>query len=364
MSVLIFIIVLAVLILVHELGHFLAAKSAGVRVDEFGLGFPPKVVSWKPENSETTYSLNWIPFGGFVKIVGEDGEEGVVSDPRNMMAKGPLTKIWLLSAGVIFNFLLAWALISTSFMTGLPTSVTPETAGVIGTPTTTLIEVISGSVAADAGLTAGDEIAYIELPQSTDRIENPTVEEVQEFVGARAGEPFTLGYRRLDVITAVEIIPRENVETGRGVIGVGLDFVGLVKLPPHVAVAEGLRTTGELTWAIAVGLIHFIGDAVTGAADFSQVAGPVGIAGLVGDAASRGIVALLSFTALISLNLAVLNLLPFPALDGGRILFVIIETIKGTPIKAKTAQVVNTIGFGFLILLMLVVTISDIVKLF
>ena len=364
MSILIFILVLAVLILVHELGHFFAAKSADVRVDEFGLGFPPTAASWKPENSETTYSLNWIPFGGFVKIVGEDGEEGAAVDPRSMQAKGTFTKIWLLSAGVIFNFLLAWVLISISFMTGLPTSVTSTTAGVIGTPMTTLIEVVPESAAELAGLKAGDEIVYLELPQSTDRLEAPTVEEVQEFVGARAGEPFTLGYQRGDEVAAVEVIPTENPETGRGMIGVGLDMIGLVKLPPHVALAEGLRSTIQFTGAIAVGLVSFIADAFTGSADFSQVAGPVGIAGLVGDAASRGIVALLSFTALISLNLAVLNLLPFPALDGGRILFVIIEAIKGSPIKAKTSQIINTIGFGFLILLMLVVTVSDVVKLF
>ncbi len=205
---------------------------------------------------------------------------------------------------------------------------------------------------------------YFELPQSEDRASVTSVEQVQTFVGARAGEPFTIGYRRHGVESEVEIVPTDTGEGGKGAIGVGLDLVGLVKLAPHIALAEGMRTSLHMTSAIAKGLISFIGQAFTGSADYSQVAGPVGIAGLVGEAASRGIVALLSFMALISLNLAVLNLLPFPALDGGRILFVIIEKIKGSPIRPKVAEVVNMVGFGFLILLMLVVTVSDVVKLF
>ncbi len=363
MTIILFLLVLAVLILVHELGHFLVARSANVRVDEFGLGFPPRATSWTPQGSETTYSLNWIPFGGFVKIVGEDGDAEGNMDPRSMVTKPAFVKVWILASGVIFNFLLAWLLFSVSFMTGLPTSIAPDTAGVIGTPAVTVIDVVPQTPAAEAGLMPGDELVYFELPQSTDRVVVTSVEEVQTFVGARAGEPFTLGYRRGDVEREVEIIPTDTAPGGRGAIGVGLDVIGLVKLPPHVALAEGMRTSLHVTNAIAVGLGKFIFAAFTGTADFSQVAGPVGIVGLVGDAASRGIVALLSFMALISLNLAVLNLLPFPALDGGRILFVIIESIKGSPIRQNVAQIVNTVGFGLLILLMLIVTVSDVAKL-
>lgn len=369
MTIILFIVVLAILILVHEIGHFVAARSVGVRVDEFGLGFPPRATSWKPEGGETRYSINWIPFGGFVKLFMEDGESDIAARTedekrRGLAYKSPLQKIWVLAAGVLFNFALAWALISIGFMTGLPSSVTPETRGLIGEPVVMIIGVAPGTPAEDAGLLPGDEIAYLELPQSTDRLTDATVEEVQTFIGARAGEPFTLGYRRDGTEYRAELVPTDTGEGGRGLVGVALDTVGVVQLPWHQALIEGVRTTGLLTVSIAQGLGSFIIDAFSGNADFSQIAGPVGIAGLVGDAASRGFVALISFTALISINLAVLNLIPFPALDGGRILFVIIEAIKGSPLKASVANVANTIGFLLLILLMVVVTISDVVKLF
>ncbi len=364
MTALIFIIVLAVLILAHELGHFIAAKSVGARVDEFGLGFPPRVWGWRPKGSETMYSLNWIPFGGFVKILGEDGDENADVSERSLARKPAWAQIWTLAAGVFFNVVLAWVLISIGFMSGLPMSVTPQTEGVIGTPVVTVLQVFPDTPAEAAGLTAGDEIIYFELPQSTDRMMNPTVDEVQTFIGQRAGEPFVLGYVRDGVETEVEIMPTDTGDGGRGAIGVALDYIGTVKLPWYSALFEGVRTTANVFVGTAEGLFAFLADAVRGDADVSQVAGPVGIAGLIGTAAKEGFIALISFAAFISLNLAVLNLLPFPALDGGRILFVIIEKIKGSPIPTKVAQTVNLIGFGILIVLMVVVTVHDIVKLF
>lgn len=363
MTVIIFIIVLAVLILVHELGHFLAAKSVGVRVDEFGIGFPPRVFGWRPEGSETTYSVNWIPFGGFVKIVGEDGDSGTEPE-RSLANKSALAQIWVLAAGVIFNSVLAWLFISIGFMSGLPTSVTPETKGLVGEPAVMILQVFPDTPAADAGLKSGDIISYFELPQSTDRMENPTVEDVQTFIGQRAGEPFTLGFVRDDSEQSVEVVPTDEGDGGRGAIGVALDYVGTVRLPWYVSLWEGAKTTLGILKAITISIGQLIADAFRGDADISNVAGPVGIAGLVGSAARAGLIALLSFTAFISLNLAVLNLLPLPALDGGRILFVLIEKIKGSPVRPSVMQTVNMIGFGLLILFMVVVTIHDIMGLF
>lgn len=365
MTVVIFIIVLAVLILVHELGHFLAAKSVGARVDEFGLGFPPRVWGWRPQGSETTYSINWIPFGGFVKIAGEDGEDAVLGDSERSLAhKGALAQIWVLAAGVIFNTILAWLFISIGFMSGLPASVTPDTKGLVGEPAVTILQVFPNTPAADAGLMSGDVLSYLELPQSTDRLEDPTVEEVQTFIGQRAGEPFTLGFVRDGAEDSIEIVPTDAGEGGRGAIGVALDYIGTVRLPFFVALWEGLKTTGSILKNIAVSIAGLIGDAFRGDADISSVTGPVGIAGLVGSAARAGLIALLSFMAFISLNLAVLNLIPLPALDGGRILFVLIEKIKGSPIRPAIVQTVNMIGFGLLILFMIIVTIHDILGLF
>lgn len=369
MTVLIFIIVLAVLILVHELGHFLAAKSVGARVDEFGIGFPPRVFGWRPKGSETTYSVNWIPFGGFVKILGEDGDDssaqaGSENGGRSLARKSAWAQIWTLSAGVLFNICLAWVLISIGFMSGLPTSVTPEMTGLVGEPAVTILQVFPDTPAESVGLKPGDVISYFELPQSSDRVTNPTVGEVQTFVGQRAGEPFTLGFVRDDVLTAIEIVPSDEGEGGRGAIGVALDYIGIVRLPWYEALWAGIKTTLGTLVAITVGIGDFIMQAFRGTADISQIAGPVGIAGLVGNAARAGIITLLSFTAFISLNLAVLNLIPLPALDGGRILFVLIEKSKGSPIAPRVAQTINAIGFGLLILFMLIVTVHDVINLF
>ena len=365
MTIIIFIIVLAVLILVHEFGHFIIAKLSGIRVDEFALGFPPKAFSWKPKSSETTYSVNWIPFGGFVKIFGEDGEDAPADSPdasRSFVHKPKIVQIAVLAAGVVFNIIFAWLLIALGFMVGIPGSVTEDTQGVVGTPAITVVSVLDGSPAAQAGLKGGD--MFLELRSGeTVLTDDVSVPAVQEFIGANNGKEITIMYQREDSKLQTTVIPQEGIVPGKGAIGIGLDMVATVKLPLHKALWEAGATTVQLTKRIAVGLGTFIVNAVKGDGDFSQVAGPVGIVGLVGDAAQQGFIMLISFTAFISLNLAVINLIPFPALDGGRILFVIIESIKGSPISPKVAQTVNTAGFALLLLLMVVITISDVIKL-
>jgi len=171
-------------------------------------------------------------------------------------------------------------------------------------------------------------------------------------------------YVRGEEAGTVEVLPEEGiVEDGRA-IGVALDVVGTLQLPTHLAVYEGAKLTTSLTKLTAVGLYGFVVDAFSGDADLKNITGPVGIVGLVGDASALGFVYLLSFTAFISINLAIINLLPIPALDGGRILFVVIEAIKGSAIKPKVGNMLNTIGFALLIILMVVVTFNDIIRLF
>src|SRR3989344_8213018 len=165
MVVILFLIVLAILIFVHELGHFLAAKSAGIRVDEFGLGFPPRAVAWRPKGSETTYSLNWIPFGGFVKIFGEDPEEAAVAgldEKRSLTRKNRWIQVAVLAAGVTFNVLFAWVLISTGFLKGLPTSVAYDESGLVEEPALTVIGVAPASPAEQAGIVGGGIIFFAE----------------------------------------------------------------------------------------------------------------------------------------------------------------------------------------------------------
>ena len=367
MSVIIFIFVLALLIFVHELGHFLAAKISKVRVDAFAVGFPPKLFAWKPQKSDTTYSLNLIPFGGYVKIFGEDPDDESINGPnkeRSFVHKPKLIQIWILIAGVLFNFIFAWLLISIGFMSGVPTAITEDTKGVVGEPELLLTAVVSDSPAEDAGLHVGDTVLGINTLDQGIAGEAITVESVQAFIKENGTEVLAVTYLRDGEEATTRVTPEEGIVEGQFAIGVGLDMVGIVQLNPFVALWEGGKSTARLTGAVTVGLVNLIGDMFKGEADLSQVSGPVGIVGLVGDASSRGLIALFTFTAFISLNLAVLNLLPFPALDGGRILFVIIEAIKGSPIKSKVANTVNAIGFALLLLLMVIVTVSDVLKLF
>jgi regulator of sigma E protease len=158
------------------------------------------------------------------------------------------------------------------------------------------------------------------------------------------------------------VVPQDNSQ-GFPTIGISMDMIGTLKLPVHKAVWEGLKLTYDITIGTAVGFYKLIKGAITGTADMSSITGPIGIVGVVGDAAKFGFIYLLSFTALISVNLAVINLIPFPALDGGQLLFLLIEKIKGSSIKNEVANIINMIGFGILILLMIFITYHDILKL-
>ncbi|MDD4989007.1 MAG: RIP metalloprotease RseP [Candidatus Pacebacteria bacterium] len=363
MSVIIFLIILIVLVLVHELGHFLVAKWSGIEVKEFGLGFPPRI--WGKLWRGTLYSINWIPFGGFVKIFGEDPEELPTTEEekkKNFSFKPRPIQALVLIAGVTFNFLFAWLLISIGFMTGLPSSVGVPTSGQVINPQVVITEVVQNSPAEKAGLHVGDKI--VSLQAGAQKIENLTVSGVQNFIGSHGQDTVKVEYQRgaEDVFTSVT--PVAGIVDGKSAIGIAMDMIGILKLSFFQAFYEGGKLAVYLVQNVAVGLGTFIWDAVTLKAHFSQVTGPVGIVSLVGSAEQLGFVYLLSLSAFISINLAVINLLPFPALDGGRLLFVLIEAIKRSPIRPKVANMINSIGFAILIILMVVVTLHDIVKLF
>ncbi len=366
MSIFLFIIILAVLILAHEFGHFIAAKRAGIRVDEFGIGFPPRL--WKKKIGETTYSLNAFPVGGFVKIFGENpddlpaqaGESMHGKDvKRSFVHKSKWIQAWVVGAGIIFNLLLAWVLVSVGFMAGLPFSAEDEKYGArVEGAALTVTQVMPSSPAEVAGLKGGDYI--LALYAGADVLEDPGISSAQKFIGSH--EELTLAYMREKEIRTVIVHPEDGVVDGRRAIGISMDNAGTLKLPVHEALYAGALTTASFTWATMVGIIEFFKNIFVGQADFSEISGPVGIVGIVGDASELGFVHLLSLVAIISINLAVINLLPFPALDGGRLFFILIEAIKGSPIKPAIANTANGIGFILLILLMVVVTYSDIAK--
>ncbi len=364
MTVILFLIILAVLVLVHELGHFLVAKAAGIRVDEFGLGFPPRLFGKKI--GETVYSINLVPFGGFVKIFGENPDEESIAGPdaaRSFVNKNRAIQAGVLVAGVTCNILFAWLLLSAGFVSGLPVSAQEPHEGLsIENVQLTVTNVLPGSPAQKVGLKAGDVIVSLKTGQET--IANPNPLAVQQFIEKHQDEELTLLYSRGTKSGEVKVSPKEDPELNRKTIGIAMDEVGIVKFPLGQALIKGAATTIGIAKAITVGFFNFISQIFHGEAKLSDISGPVGIAHMVGDARELGLMYLLTFTAFISINLAVLNLMPFPALDGGRLLFVAIEAVVRRRINAKVANMVNAVGFALLILLMVVVTYRDIVKMF
>ncbi len=364
MNIIIFFIILLVLVLVHEFGHFYSAKKFGIRVDEFGFGFPPKIFGKK--FGETEYSLNLLPIGGFVKIFGENPDEESMNGPdsgRSFVNKPKWQQAIVLFAGVFMNFVLAWILFSVGFMSGLPTSVGSEPAGYkLSNVNLTVVSVSPESPAELGGLKSGDKIVSIKSASGAVKEINPDI--LKSFIVSNPKAEIDIGYVRgkEESIHIAKITP--NSADGEPKIGIAMDMIGTAKLSIFTALTEGMALTWFVTKGTVVGLYTLIVDGIQGKGSFDAVAGPVGMVGIVGDAYKFGFVYLLSFAALISVNLAIINLLPFPALDGGRLFFLLIEKIKGSRINPKFANTANMIGFAILILLMLVVTFHDVVKLF
>lgn len=367
MSIFIFLAILFVLVLVHELGHFAVAKWMGMRVDEFGIGFPPKLFGLK--RGETEYTLNLFPIGGFVKIYGEDGigDESQRVEPsndngRSFTSKSRTAQALVLVAGVTMNVLLAWLLFTIAFSIGVRTSVSEAEA--TDAAVLTITSVLANSPAEKAEIPVGVGITGAVSGDAV--LTSLTPSAFSAFVADNGTEEITLTYTKDGAEHAAVVEPQTGLiadDTSRAAIGVSLAQIEVVKRSIGRSIIDASAHTIASTKAVATGIAMLVYDSIRFKADFSQVAGPVGIVGLVGEASAYGFTTLLTFTAFISLNLAVINILPFPALDGGRLLFVIIEALKGSPIKAHYAATLNTIGFFLLIALMVAVTWSDIARL-
>ncbi|MFZ1075257.1 MAG: M50 family metallopeptidase [Minisyncoccia bacterium] len=359
MNILIFIIVIVALILAHEFGHFIVAKWSGMRVDEFGLGYPPRAAVLG-KIGETEYTLNWLPFGGFVKIFGEDGGE---KNPRAFSSRPRILQALVLLAGITMNLLFAYVLITGALVLGTPRALSPDEIKNARDLQLVVADVLPGTPAATAGLAAGDSI--IGAKDSHGSWSAADSESFSEFVNAGGGESVTLNTTRNGSTRTITATPATGIvssDPSRYAIGVEVAPVGVVPLSFGAAITEGASLTWGAIVLTAEGLWHFFYGIFTFTADLSQVSGPVGIASVVGNASSEGFGNLLSIMALISINLALINLIPVPALDGGRLLFVIIESVTRRPIKASIANSVNAVGFVFLVLLMVVITAHDIFK--
>ena len=327
------------IILAHELGHFFAAKVSKVKVEEFGLGYPPRI--WGKRFGETLYSINALPLGGFTKLSGEEDPKA----ERSLASKSRLTRIFVMAAGALVNAILPIILFSIAFM--VPHDVP--------TGQIAIADIAPGSPAANAGLTPGDIITAI----NERRVES--FNDISSIVADNLGKDIAIQIQRASGETAtVHLVPRQNPPAGEGAMGIQSRALLTKKSEPFWrAVPLGVKQTFETVVLFKDAILSLF----TGTSEL-QFTGPVGIAQLTGEAAHAGFSFLLLFAGFLSLNLAIINLLPLPALDGGRIVFVIIEWLRGgRRISPRVEGIVHLIGFVLLIGLAIIVTYQDILRL-
>lgn len=363
-----FLAVLVVLVLAHELGHFIAAKRAGITVQEFGIGFPPRIgsVVWRG----TRYSLNWIPLGGFVKMLGEDGDAEAEKMRHSGLSEAAVDKamagafnrkpVWVrivvLLAGVVMNFLLAGALFSVALSMPIPEGRGPLTVE----------EIQPGSPAEEHGLQVGDEIV------AADGRTFEVSSELTEYVRSQAGSPVELTIARDGAQMSLVVEPRVLTDAeralGQGAVGFTYSPERVVDTPSTVsgpidALTQGYGEAAFLAWRIPGGLADAVGG-LLGLNDSAGTAvGPIGIADQTGRILQAPLVSQLIFIGLLSVNLAVLNVLPFPPLDGGRIVVVLVEALRRRRLPAEREALIYLTGFMVLIFLVILISIQDVQRL-
>lgn len=350
-AIIAFLLVLLILVLIHEAGHALAARASGCRVEEFGFGLPPRLL--QKRIGETVFSLNALPIGGFVRLTGED--EAASKDPRSFAAQSHLTRACILVAGVLGNGLLA--VVVFTLVAGLGVDVPAEAAGrPIEDRRVEVIEVRDTPTLRAAGLKASDTLTAIA------GVPVETAAEAARTVRSFAGEELALAIRRRDTAQVLTLRFSPPKQAG-DVVGLALLDVGTLRVPWSDAPYEGIRMTGRTIAQTWYGLGSIVRTLVTERKAPDDIAGPVGIATLTGAAAQRGTSALLELTGVLSINLALINILPIPALDGGRLLFVVLDALGLRMLRGRRERLAHTIGFALLLLLLALITAGDLRRL-
>jgi len=352
-SILIFLIALSILILVHEFGHYWVAKRSGILVEEFGIGYPPRIFGKKI--GETIYSINLLPFGGFVRLHGEMEEEGITNPKRAFLNKSKKVRASVILAGVVMNFLLAIVAFAIVYSF---TGIARETNNV------RVIEVVPGSPAQTAKILVEDVVRTVDGEEIT------TISKFIEMIEAKKGGTAVLEVERIKgeekSLEKITVRPREDPPENEGPLGVIITSTEVYYPPmwqrPFLGAYHGIKEA--LFWGATLisGFANLFKNLFVGEVP-KDIAGPVGIFALTAKAAEYGVLTFINFMGILSINLAILNILPFPALDGGRLLFIGIESIVGKKILPKLEATIHAVGMVILILLLLVITIHDIRRL-
>lgn len=349
MTIILFIIVLLVTVLVHEWGHYITAKKSGMLVEEFGFGIPPRL--WSFKKGETKYSINALPFGGFVKIAGENGlEEGAPID-RQFESKPWYQQALVLVAGVVCNILLAIILFTISYSIGSP-SISEN-----GTPT--VLHVTKDSPVDKAGIKIGDQILNIKkYGKDIGSIDTTSIKKAI----SSSTDPLEITFLQNKKEQTVSISPESK--GGVTALGISVEKVIVQKDSLPKAFIKGVKQTINVTESIFQTVGSLLSKLFTKEKQEGSLIGPIGLATEIKNASSIGFGYLLAFTAMISVNLAVLNILPFPALDGGRLLIVLLERITRKKFSKKVVGIIHAVGFLTLIGLMIFLSVGDIGRLF
>jgi regulator of sigma E protease len=358
MSIIIFIIVLIIVLSLHEFGHFILAKIFGVRVDEFGIGYPPRI--WGKKIKNTIYSINWLPFGAFVKILGEDRDNE--NDADSFSNQKAWKRLLVLFGGIIVNLLCGMLLLGVGYAIGLPVLVNEDEVNQVENVSLSILGVSGNSPAELSGLKAGDIV--LSMKSEGDEMQDLTAERFSEFIKNHAGQEVILSVKTTDGIIEKRVVPRENPPEGQGALGVSIGQVGFVQYGFFKSIWLGIKNGFQVFINTFVIAFYLIKGLLGFGPSIGELVGPIGITALGGQTVKLGLGYLLQFLAGISINLAAVNMIPIPALDGGRILFILIEKIKGKPVKAKTENMVHATGFALLIALSVYIAVKDIIRLF
>lgn len=363
LAIIIFILILGFLIFIHELGHFVLAKKLGVKVEEFGVGFPPAI--WKKKKGETVYSINLIPLGGFTKMYGEEGEE-LLGDPRSFVSKSPLVRILIVIGGVVMNFLLAaiifYFLVGTAgFQADVPLIFEYEFPLGSQKNFPMILGIAENSPAQEVGLEFEDIVLEI------DGVEFGGSKELIKVIEKNKGNEIVLTIRKpSSEIKEIAVVPRVDYPKDEGAVGIGIGDVAELKYDSALEKSTvGILHSLNLSHYSLVGLGHYIKTSIIEKEVeqlASSVVGPVGILAITRLSIQEGIGQLIFLLAIVSLALAIVNILPIPPLDGGRLVFIISEALTKKRVPPKIEKRTQEIGIIFFIILFILVSSKDLLQ--